>query len=262
MLRQLIGLNSKRRDAEKINMVRDESGRMVLSKLERVTPDFKQLLAARSYLLKMMVEKVFTKKEIQGKGKRSQAYGQAITAYKHKRKEAQPDKDEVEEAGEEEMDLLQSIYEDSGRFYSRRFGTIVDIPKEVEGSNAYIESTPENVLKNVFLLGIDKDDIQLYWLARMMDCLPLPPNWFKKKGTSFDQYTYEPEKLKFDIHPSYFYVLRQMNHFKQLFGELGADRQNHYLGMRQVNFYDYFERKYTVDMYGYIQQAEERNREY
>ena len=53
-----------------------------------------------------------------------------------------------------------------------------------------------------------------------------------------------------------------MNHFKQLFGELGADRQNHYLGMRQVNFYDYFERKYTVDMYGYIQQAEERNREY
>jgi hypothetical protein len=35
---------------------------MVLSKLERITPDFKTLLATRSYLLKMLAEKVFTKK--------------------------------------------------------------------------------------------------------------------------------------------------------------------------------------------------------
>ena len=88
------------------------------------------------------------------------------------------------------MELLQGIFKGSEMFYNHRFGTLIDIPKEVEESIAYIESTPENVLKNVFLLGIDKDEIQLYWLARMMDCLPLPPNWFKKKGTSFDQYTY------------------------------------------------------------------------
>jgi hypothetical protein len=41
---------------------RDENGRMVMSKLERINPDFKALLASRSYMLKMLVEKVFTKK--------------------------------------------------------------------------------------------------------------------------------------------------------------------------------------------------------
>ena len=50
-----------------------------------------------------------------------------------------------------------------------------------------------------------------------------------------------------------------MNNFKHLFETMPVDRQNYYFGMRQVNFYDYFERKYTVDMYGYIQQAEDRN---
>ena len=57
-------------------------------------------------------------------------------------------------------------------------------------SREYLECTPENVLKNTFLLNIDKENIELYWLARMMDCLPLPPNWSKKKGTSFDSYLY------------------------------------------------------------------------
>jgi len=62
MLKQCIGINSKRREAEKVNLQRDENGRMVMSKLERITPDFKSLLATRSYMLKMLVERVFTKK--------------------------------------------------------------------------------------------------------------------------------------------------------------------------------------------------------
>lgn len=33
MLRQCIGLGSKRRDAEKVNLQRDETGKMVMSKL-------------------------------------------------------------------------------------------------------------------------------------------------------------------------------------------------------------------------------------
>lgn len=74
MLRQSIGLNSKRREAEKVNLQRDESGRMVMSKLEKINPDFKALLASRSYMLKMLVEKVFTRKEIVGKGKRANAF--------------------------------------------------------------------------------------------------------------------------------------------------------------------------------------------
>jgi hypothetical protein len=33
MLRQCIGISSKRRDAEKVNLQRDENGRMAMSKL-------------------------------------------------------------------------------------------------------------------------------------------------------------------------------------------------------------------------------------
>ena len=82
MLRQAIGLNSKRRDAEKVNMQRDESGRMMMSKLERIVPDIKSLLSSRSYMLKMIVQRVFTKKQITGKGKRSSAYAATIAEVK------------------------------------------------------------------------------------------------------------------------------------------------------------------------------------
>lgn len=79
MLKQCIGIGSKRRDAEKVNLQRDENGRMMMSKLERITPDFKSLLASRSYMLKMIVEKVFTKKEVQGKGKRANLFLNTIS---------------------------------------------------------------------------------------------------------------------------------------------------------------------------------------
>ena len=79
MLRQCIGISSKRRDAEKVNLQRDENGRMAMSKLQRINPDFKALLASRSYMLKMLVEKVFTRKEVLGKGKRANAYMTAIS---------------------------------------------------------------------------------------------------------------------------------------------------------------------------------------
>lgn len=98
--------------------------------------------------------------------------------------------------------------------------------------------------------------MELYWLARVMDCLPLPPNWSKKKGASYDSYVYEPEKLVFEIHPSYIYIMRQLNSFRSKFAEMNVARQNYYLNMRQLNFYDYFQREYTVDMYGFIEKAE------
>lgn len=55
MIRQSIGINSKRKDAEKGNLQRDQDGKMVLSKLARVPPDVSKLIGARSYLLKMLV---------------------------------------------------------------------------------------------------------------------------------------------------------------------------------------------------------------
>ena len=110
MLRQSIGLNSKRRDAEKANMVRDATGRLIMSKLERIIPDFKAMLTNRSYLLKMLAEKVFIRKELVGKSKRSQAYAAVIAAYKQQQRQAQPDKEEEEDDLVDQIDLLQSIY--------------------------------------------------------------------------------------------------------------------------------------------------------
>ena len=50
--------------------------------------------------------------------------------------------------------------------------------------------------------------------------------------------------------------MRQMNLFKNIFKTIGQSKQNYYLNMRQLTFFDFFERKYTVDMYGYIEKAE------
>lgn len=53
--------------------------------------------------------------------------------------------------------------------------------------------------------------------------------------------------------------MRQLNQFKGIFRQLGALQQNYYLAMRQLDYFDFFERKYTVDMYGYIEKAQLSN---
>jgi hypothetical protein len=53
--------------------------------------------------------------------------------------------------------------------------------------------------------------------------------------------------------------MHQMNRFRAIFKNMGAIRQNYYLNMRQLNFYDFFQRQYTVDMFGYIDNAEEKS---
>lgn len=62
MIKQCIGLSSKRRDAQKANIQKDENGKIIISKLARIKPDLKGLISARSYMLKALVEKIYTKK--------------------------------------------------------------------------------------------------------------------------------------------------------------------------------------------------------
>lgn len=45
-----------------------------MSKLAKIKPNTKQLIAARSYMLKMLVEKVFTRRELIGKTKKARLY--------------------------------------------------------------------------------------------------------------------------------------------------------------------------------------------
>ena len=104
--------------------------------------------------------------------------------------------------------------------------------------------------------------MELYWLARMMDCLPLPPLWSIKPGSSYKEYIYEPNDLIFEIHPSYIYIMEQMNRFRSNFNKMDPLQQNYYSNMRQMVFFDYFERSYMVDIYGTYNrmEAESRNK--
>lgn len=61
LTKEMIGLSSKRKDAEKVNLKRDENGKVVTSKTERIAPDTSKLIASRNYLLKSIVDKVVTK---------------------------------------------------------------------------------------------------------------------------------------------------------------------------------------------------------
>ena len=55
LMRQCIGLASKRRDSEKNNLQKDENGKIVISKLARLKPDVRNLISSRSYMLKTLV---------------------------------------------------------------------------------------------------------------------------------------------------------------------------------------------------------------
>lgn len=84
MIKQCIGLSSKRRDAEKANMQRDETGKIVMSKQARIKPDIKGLISSRSYMLKALVEKVFTRKQLWGKGKKANVYAAILAGERDK----------------------------------------------------------------------------------------------------------------------------------------------------------------------------------
>ena len=61
-------------------MQRDETGRIVMSKQARIKPDIKGLISSRSYMLKALVEKVFTKKQLWGKGKKANVYAAILNS--------------------------------------------------------------------------------------------------------------------------------------------------------------------------------------
>lgn len=54
---------------------------MVISKLARLKPDVRGLLSSRSYMLKNLVEKIYTKKQLWGRGKRANTYAHILAQY-------------------------------------------------------------------------------------------------------------------------------------------------------------------------------------
>jgi len=95
-------------------------------------------------------------------------------------------------------------------------------------------------VKYLSLLNISKNQVEFYWFARLMDCLPLPHNWSINLSSNIESYFYEPLKLKFDIHPSYIYVILQMNKFKDYFSTLTDDKKIVYYENRKMTFVDFF----------------------
>ena len=94
----------------------------------------------------------------------------------------------------------------------------------------------------MFVLNISRNQIEFYWFARLMDCLSIPHNWSRQRNSNSESYLYEPLKLSFDIHPSYIYVIVQMNKFKDYFYSLDNDLKAEFYKDRQMTFYDFFER--------------------
>lgn len=58
-----------------------------MSKVARLKPDLKALISTRSYMLKSLVEKVYTKKELWGRGKRASVYASILSESPSKKNE-------------------------------------------------------------------------------------------------------------------------------------------------------------------------------
>ena len=61
-------------------------------------------------MLKMLVEKVFSRREVIGRGKRSNGYLATIQEVKKQMKQSQPENDDELE-NEEDLELYQNIFE-------------------------------------------------------------------------------------------------------------------------------------------------------
>jgi|JI6StandDraft_1071083.scaffolds.fasta_scaffold14648_2 hypothetical protein len=113
----MIGLSSKRKDAEKVNMKRDENGKVVTSKTERIAPDTTKLIASRNYLLKSIVDKVVTKSELWGYGKRARQYAILLDKTKNSKAALLEEEEEVET-----LELMDRIYTEAFEFYDSEYG--------------------------------------------------------------------------------------------------------------------------------------------
>ena len=78
LARERIGLSSKRKEAERVNLVRDEKGKVATSKTLRIIPDTSKMMVTRDYLLKAIVDKVITKPELFGRGKRARQFNMVL----------------------------------------------------------------------------------------------------------------------------------------------------------------------------------------
>lgn len=70
-------------------------------------------------MLKMLVEKVFTRKEVIGKGKRANAYANTVAEVKRLMKQSQPEKEEEEIDSEENIELYQRLFISAHHFYQQ-----------------------------------------------------------------------------------------------------------------------------------------------
>jgi hypothetical protein len=64
--------------------------------------------------------------------------------------------------------------------------------------------------------------------------------------------------LKFEVHPSYVYIINQMNSFKSQFDSYSDIEKQVYYQQRQMVFFDFFERSYKVDIYALAASQEKK----
>ena len=62
--------------------------------MARVAPDMRSLISSRSYMLKALVEKIYTRKELWGRGKRANTYATILLNYRSSRGQNPEDDEE------------------------------------------------------------------------------------------------------------------------------------------------------------------------
>ncbi len=93
---------------------------------------------------------------------------------------------------------MQRLFSEAKEFYQTEFGrTLDDIPGELMSTQRFLRTTPSMVTRAVQLLNIDAQDQHLYWLSRLYNSLPLPPNWTESDDFESPEYEYEPWSISF-----------------------------------------------------------------
>jgi hypothetical protein len=108
----------------------------------RIAPDTTKLMASRNYLLKSIVDKVVTKQELWGYGKRARQYATILD--KNKSSKVVPGFGEEQEEVET-LDLMDRIYAEAFEFYEVEYRDLTGMPSKID-EKTFKLLTPETVV--------------------------------------------------------------------------------------------------------------------
>lgn len=100
----------------------------------------------------MIVDKVITKGQLFGRGKRARQFSILLDKAKKQREV----KEKTRQFSDLKIDEVQNIYYEATEFYIKAYGNLQNIPQSILDSKTYKNLSSESVAKSLNLLGIQK----------------------------------------------------------------------------------------------------------